>query len=269
MIRRVIVPPAWSEQILGGIRGAFEPVVLGLLLAWALFVFWRSRREEGDGLDPLLSLAALAFLAATIVLPDSVAETWMFARRWAMWGGACLVLALPAARLRRRAATGAALFLAGGFAAFTAYYWIGFDSLTMNGFEACRAAVPTGSRLLFLDFQRVDSQFYVYPTFQMAAYVALDRPVDLNFSFTEHRSSLVVRRELPRPKPWTPKLEHFPSRVVANDLGYFDAVLLHVPRWAIADVSRKMPNLVPMTLPAEWRLFAVPPEFKHATEVPK
>jgi hypothetical protein len=173
------------------------------------------------------------------------------------------MLALPAASLGRRAATALALLFVGAFAAVTVGYWIGFDRGTMSGFDACRRAVPSGSELLFLDFQREHDRFFVYPTFQMAAYVALDRPVELNFSFAEHRSSLVVRRELPRPIPWTPKLEHFPARVVPRDLGYFDVVLLHVPAWAIPDVRRKFPTLVPLTGPGEWWLLAVPPEAKH------
>jgi hypothetical protein len=263
ILRRVIVPRAWSEQILGGIRGALEPIALALLLLWAFVVLWRSRREKGAGVDPLLALAAVLFFAAAVVLPDTMAETWMFARRWAVWGAACLVLALPGKFVERRAATVAAVLFAGAFAAITAAYWVGFDRGTMNDFDACRHAVPSGSRLLYLDFQRQHERFFVDPTFQMGAYAALDRRIELAFDFSEHRSSLVVRRQLPRAIPWTTKLEHFPTRVVPLDLGYFDVVLLHLPSWAIPDVGRKFPTLVPLTRPGEWWLLAVSPEAKH------
>jgi hypothetical protein len=265
MSSRLIAPRAWSEQLLGGIRGLFEPITLGLLLVWAFAAFWRSRREKSAGLDRLLILAAGAFFAAAIVLPDTMAETWLFARRWAMWGGSCLVLALPATNVERRTATAVAVAFAGAFAVITAGFWVGFDRGTMDGFDTCRAAVPSGRRLLYLDFQQDHERFFVYPTLQMAAYAALDRQVDLNFTFAEHRSSLVVRRQLPRQIPWTLRLEHFPTRVVPSDFNYFDVVLLHLPPWAIADVARKFPRLVPLTPPGEWWLLAVSPAAKVGT----
>jgi len=167
-----------------------------------------------------------------------------------------LLLALPRPDwVRGRSALLAAFGLLVVFVGVTTLFWIDFDRVTMRGFDVCRRAVREGTSVLSLDFSRTDSHIWVYPTFQMAAYFELDHDVTLNFSFAEHRSSLVQYRHLPREIAWTPRLEHYPRQATAEDFRKFDSVLLHLPDWAATQMRSFYPTLEPVTGEAGWWLY--------------
>lgn len=257
ILERVVSPRLWVLELFGGLQGAPEIVyvaALAVLGGWALFA---ARRHADGGVEPSLALAALVFLGAVVVLPDRVDEALFFSLRWGSIAGFVGVLALPALPTRPAVALGLALVLLGGFVAVTARAWVGFDRNEMRGFEECRRAVPTGSRLLALDFARFHPVFWNRPTYQMSAYAQLDRDVDLAFSFSEHRSSLVVERRLPRAISWTRKLEHLPERVTPADVAQFDAVLIHARARDFPELLARLQLLEPIAGEGEWRLCRV------------
>jgi hypothetical protein len=256
-LERLASPWLWLSNLVGGIGGPLQKVTLGAVAAWALVALVSARLDRRPLLDPVLGLAALAFAGAAYLLPNRIDETLHFASRWGGQAAVCLVLALPALPLSRRWASTTALAGLTAFVGFTAEEFIRFDRNAMSGFDSCRAAVPEGARLLSLDFSRFSPPFLHPTTFQMGAYVQLDRRVDLAFSFAEHRSSLVVLRTLPRPIQWTRKLEHYPQHVQPRDFDSFDFVLVRVPIRALDQISGRFPRLERVTGEGEWWLYRV------------
>ena len=60
----------------------------------------------------------------------------------------------------------------------------------------------------------------------IVAYAALERGAELNFSFTELPTSLVVHRDPDWRPAWVLGLEWYPDYVSAGDLGHFDFALV-------------------------------------------
>lgn len=178
----------------GGIRGPIEPLLFSALLLWIAFGLLRSIRVQEERVDRFLLIAGATFLACAFLLPDKVDKTIFFAWRWGAPGFVALVLAVPPPSRRARLLAGAAAILLMQLVV-TARAWIEFDRFEMAGFDACLEALPEGARVFGTDAQMESPRFRVSPFFQMLGYAGAERGAELNFSFADYASSLVVRRK--------------------------------------------------------------------------
>jgi hypothetical protein len=247
----------WSTAPLGGLRGLWEPTLLVLVLAWALFCLRPGNRERELG-DRWLARVALALAVLYFVLPTGVGDTVLLSRRFAPLSAVLALLALPPAGVaaRWRTAVAAAIVLA--HAAMTTAAWRGFEREEMRGFAACLEALPDGARLLEIDLQRHSPRFWIEPFFQMAAYAQLGHRATLGYSFASTPSSLVVfRDESDWPFPWTRGLEHQPEYLKPHDLDYFDFLLVHGDESVQARTVAVIKRITGIAGEPPWRLYAV------------
>jgi hypothetical protein len=226
-LQRLLEPRAWRLYLLGSVQGPEEPLILGALVLWAaLCIFGARGRRWPTASAPLATFGGL-MLGVSWLAPEGIGDTVFFAQRWAPLAAIVALLALPRARVSRRLAALFACAVVVGWSSTLSAAWRGFDRQEMRGFDEALAAMPRGAHLLTLDFQRISPRFFALPFFQMGGYAEIERDAALASSFADLPTSPVVHRDLPRPVPWTRRLENYPLGLKASDLGYFDHVLLH------------------------------------------
>jgi hypothetical protein len=259
-------PAGLTNWSLGGVRGALEPLTLLAIALWIGVALWQHRRRLAARVDTRLLAAALFFFVAAVALPEKVDKTLQFASRWMPVAWGMLLLALPAPDLRPALRRGVALGLLAAFTLTTASAWRAFDRHELTGFEEAIAALPAEPAVLGLDFVRGSPRFK-YPTYmQLPAYAQLLRGGHLNFSFVSLASSLVVKKEISRPDPWTQGLEWAPRLLRMSDLEYFDHALVHAPDEVQELLRERDPRLEPVTATGRWRLFRIDNEPTPETE---
>ena len=95
-----LAPNWWVNTGFGGVRGATEFVMMGLIVLWVVVGVTQNRTKLREGSDGTLALAGLMLLLAALALPNLYHQTTEFAQRWTAPALALLVLAAPAPRLR-------------------------------------------------------------------------------------------------------------------------------------------------------------------------
>lgn len=252
-----LVMEIWVFMWLGGIHGPLEPLTLLALLAWFLVALWQHRERLSEVVDRRLLLAGAMLVVAAMVLPRKVQMTLLFAYRWMPVGAIFLVLALPRPKLRPVVGRVLALLLVATFTLTTAWTWIGYERQELAGLHESLERIPDGSRLLGLDFVRASPRIKPPVYFQYHAYSQLLHGGRLGFSFVELASSLVVKRNMRLPYPWTRALEWQPRFVRVSDMDHFDYVLVHGSRSTQEVLVETDPRLEPVTEPSRWRLFKI------------
>lgn len=224
-----LAPSALVDAMFGGLRGAGEPLVAALIVAWAAAAVLTNRGRIRKGLDGGLLGAAALFLAVVLIAPDKYMNTLFFSQRWLSPATALVLLGLPAPRLPRAAALAVPSLALLIFSVHTATAWRTFERHELAGLHACLNALPQGGgRLLGLDIVKTSHRIKGRPFLQISAYGQVLNGVDLDFSFAEHATGIVSYKRSPSNK-WTRGLAWFPERMVVSDLPYFDHVLVNAP----------------------------------------
>jgi len=223
---------------------------------WLAAGLW-SARATGARSDRALALLGGLLLVPALVAPESLGDTALFGRRWGWVAAVCLVLAVPPPRVRAPLRAAFVLVLVAGFATVQLAEWRDFERRWTAGFERLLEPIARGERVLGLDFVRRVPGLWVHPLFQMPAYAQLERGAELGYSFAETASSLVVYRDLPAPRPWTPRLEHHPDRLADADLDHFAWVLAAGVPDLHAALTAGFPRLEERASAGPWRLYAV------------
>jgi hypothetical protein len=251
--------PGLREAVLGGLYSPIEDVLLALLLLWMGVGLWQHRRAprtEGDG---LLALVGTVLLLANLTLPDKHSLTLAFSSRWAPFGFALLLLAVPAPRLPGRTLAAATGVLVLGYGGFTAANWYAFETTELSGLRMAIEALPPSPRVLGLDLLKKSAWVRGRSFLQTFAYAQVLRGGSLNFSFADH-APVPVSYQPPRHRPWMNGLEWYAEEVVPADTEAFDYVLVG----GTALVHEKIPGglpVEPVTHEGLWRLYRV----VHAT----
>lgn len=261
-----LLPATLTNWTLGGITGWLEPVAMLAVLTWLAVALWQHRGRLRQAVDLELVAAAVLFLLAALTLPDKVDRTLRFASRWMPVGWALVVVALPPPAVRGPLRRAGALAVLALFCLTTAVTWRAYGRQELAGLDASLAALPTGSAVLGLDYVRHSPRFKQPAYMHLPAYAQLLGGSRLGFSFTSLASSLVVRRDLARPDPWTPGLEWAPQLLRDTDLDHFDYLLLHAPAPLAAGLMEQESRLEPVTGEAPWRLFHIADRAGRAPE---
>ncbi len=246
-------PGWWINSALGGLRGSVESVLLGALIVWLLLGALLSRGK----LDRWLALAGGLFLVAALVLPSVQQHTIFFASRWLPVAAVFLTLAIPPPRLRPVLQIGFPLLLVASLSVATTSTWLAFEDEELDGFHQALARLPSdGGRLLSLDFVHHGGRVQGFPYYHLYAYGQALRGVELNRTFANEASSLVVYDDLPRPVPWTDGLDWRARKVRRSDIPHFDFVLIHGDG-PTQQIFLQDQRLVPRTDDRRWRLYEV------------
>jgi len=250
--------PFWLvDASFGGLRGSFEFIFFGLLIAWLFFGWLQNRREIRSGLDRQFFFFSLFFLLLAFVLPDLYTNTTRFSQRWVPPALAFLLLGFPAPRIKKNILTAFVAVAAAGFILVTSLNWVAFEKSEMSGLEESLSALPQAPRVIGLSFIKDSAIVRGRPFIQVFAYSQVLRGGQLNFSFADFGPSLVVYRQRRR-LPWTSGLEWFPERAKKGDLLYFDYALVNAEEKMHEAIALEA-YLKPVTPEGRWRCYKVLP----------
>lgn len=240
----------------GGIRGPAEPLLFSALLLWLAFGLLRSIRVPEERVDPFLLISGATFLVCAFLLPDHFDRTIFFAWRWGAPGFVALLLAVPPPSRRAPLLAGAAAILLLQVVV-TARAWVRFDRTEMAGFEECIAALPEGARVFGTDAQMESPRFRVSPFFQMLGYAGVERGAELNFSFADYPSSLVVRRAPGGESIRSDVLLRNPTLLRPPHLRGFTHLLLHASEASARAFEEKSDFLRRIAGSGDWHLLEI------------
>lgn len=226
----------FSNYLLGGMANLIELATVSVVSLWIFSSIWTNRYELKEKVDRPLMALALGLGAVAFLGPDQYMNTILFAQRWMPIAAIFLLLALPFPKLSR-AFVAVPVIVVLLFAYTTAISWRLFDAEEMDGIGESLAQVKPQSRLLWLSFDN-GRIFQTRPTLQIGAWAQAIHGAEVNFSFAEHGSGIVILKD-PRQVSWSTGLEWIPERVTLDDIQKFDHVLVI----GSGDAHQKIKNL--------------------------
>ncbi len=267
--------PDWlTESLFGHLQGATEPLLVSMMVAWLFIGWWQRRGNFRVSLDSQLLAAGLLLVAAALVLPAVYHHTILFAARWLAPGLVLVLISWPAPRLLRGTATAWALGLCVLWSGAISSAWWAYNNHELRGFEAALNAIPSAAsrlenppRIIGLDFVRTSSRVDGFPFHHLVAYAQLRHGGELNRTFADDPSSLVVFRQLPHTYGWTDRLDWQPEKIRHSDFDHFDLLIAHAETELHGRFDAD-PRLEPMTPPAPWRLYRIGPRRSSDKIVP-
>lgn len=216
--------PGWlAGTLFGGVRGAFEPIVVVCIVVYAIASVMRARRSRLQGYDRALIGLGFAGLGFVLLAPDQYLNTMLFNDRFFGCSAMFLLLGLPSAR--GRSSPLLAGMIATVFSLGTTAAWITFEATELSGLRPSLAAIGRPCRVLGLDYRKQSDVLRDRPFMQLFAYSQASYGGELSFSFASHQSSIVAYRE-PLRAEWTPGLEWNAELATDRDLAAFDCVVV-------------------------------------------
>ncbi len=240
----------------GGLQGRLEPIVALAVVGWLTAGLWQHRAALAAAGDRRLALAGVLFLLAALALPGVHRHTILFASRWIPPAAVFLVLACPPPRLNAGLRHAVPWLLVVTLAGATSAAWMGFEQEELDGLEECLAALPPEQRILGLALIRTSPRIRGFPYYHLFAYAQVLRGGELNRSFADEASSLVVFRDLPKKYPWTDRLDWRPERFRESDRDHFQFLIAYATIETHGSFLRD-PHLEPVTPERPWRLYWV------------
>jgi hypothetical protein len=243
------------DSTLGGLHGAVEYGMVGILALWITLGVYQNRERLGACLDRDLCLAAALFFGLALVLPNLHQNTISFASRWQPVAAITLLLGVPAPTWNRRIRNAAALTAVAGFILVTCVAWVRFERDEYAGLRESLRALPANMRVIGLDYVKISPIIKGRPFLQGFAYAQVVRGGQLNFSFAEFAPMGVVYKT-PRARPWTRGLEWFAERATRSDFSHFDYALVNAETRQHASLAA-LAELTPVTGQGRWRLYRI------------
>ncbi len=240
----------------GGLKGPVEPLLAGSVVLWLLLGGWQHRQAFWAAADRRLLTASALLLTAALTLPGVAQHTIFFASRWIPVAGVLLILGWPAPRWRPALNWTLPALLVAALSLATTTTWREFERAELTGLTAVLRQLPAQPKVLGLDFVRTSSRIQGYPFYHLYAYAQVAHGGELNRSFANEASSLVVYRDLPRQQPWTADLDWKPQQLRKSDIGHFEWVIVHADE-ALQAHFLADPQLQAMTDTGRWRLYRV------------
>jgi hypothetical protein len=248
--------PTWlAEASLGGLKGALEPVLFGLVVVWILLSWLPNRKTFRRLSDRNLIVLSLLFFSAAFILPDKHMNTIQFCQRWVPPGLTLFLLGLPEIKLRKGVLTAAVVASLLAFFSLTTFNWMAFEKSDLSGLSRALQTLPKNQRVIGLSFMKESPIVRERPFIQVFAYAQVYRGGGLNFSFADFGPSLVIYKK-PRELAWTSGLEWFPERAKKSDLLSFDYALISGDDRLHAGIAQEG-TLIPQTPSGHWRLYKV------------
>lgn len=235
------------------LRGGVDYLVLTAVLIWGV-VGWRSNKQARS-FDGQLYLVILVVLLVVgyFLLPDYYVNTICFNSRWLAVIFTILVILLPTPKFRQSlvAIVASLVFTTFSFVVFVR--WDYFDHIEMSGLNRSLSEIPSGSKVLGLDFIKYSQVIHGRPFLQLFAYAQLQKSSKINFSFAEHGTSLISYK-IPPKHDWSVGLEWFAENVTHKDISSFDYIVVGALD-SSHDKFEALYEVAPVTDFGRWRLY--------------
>lgn len=249
-------PSWWLSSALGGLQGTVEPALAIAVVLWLGLGLWQHRGDLRQTVHPPLLAAGLMFGIAAMFLPGVMQHTIFFASRFAPMAAVFLVLALPGPRLGPAVERALAAGLIFALSVATAVTWWSFEREELDGLDEVLASLPAEQRVLGLDLVRTSERVRGYPFYHLYVYGQVHAGGEVNRSFANEATSLVVYDDLPRSLPWTDGLDWQPQKLRHSDFAYFDWLIVNGDDETHARF-RSDPQLEAATSSGRWRLYRI------------
>ncbi len=249
--------PQWMvNAMFGGLPGPAEWIVAAGVIAWIILSLTTNRKELWGQINKNFFFSSLFLFILVFALPDKYINTISFAARWMPAAMIFLVLSLPHPRISQVMMLLAPLLLLIIFSVTTTLAWTRFNDVDQDGLTEVLDNVPENVRVLGLDYVKKSKYIGGRPFIQTFAYAQALHGGELNFSFAEHVSGIVVPKVIEMAPKWTPGLEWIPEYVMYEDIQKFDYVIMN----ATDEFHRLFLSITPLTPVTDsgmWRLYKV------------
>lgn len=247
---------AWfTDSMLGGIHGAMEGIAVCAVVFWIALSVITNRHKLRTEVDGSFFAGFAVMMLFGFFAPDNYVSTVSFGRRWIPCAMILLLLALPLPAIKVRSLHWLMIMLCVMFSMETTRVWIAFDKEDLSGLREALHELPSEENVVGLSFRKESFHIKGLPFIQTFAYAQAYNDCNLNFSFAEHMTGVVVAKP-GMLNPWTESLEFFPESVVPSDFRYFDYALVNAKNDRHALWST-CPFLHPVTFSGKWRLYEI------------
>lgn len=231
--------PHWLTDILAReddrtLLQAWAVLMLLALLATLIVAILRARRRAAGPADALVrSLArrlyALAPLCVLLyfVTPSSYDWIWPIAQRFPLLAALCLIVwVAPLPRIPANLVAAAAFVIACACFHHAGSAFGMFSRMEVGDFDRALSAIPEGKRVAGLIYGRGSRQVAFSPFIHFVAYYQARKGGAVMFTFADFPQSPFRFRDDNRPPRVPPRWEWTPERVRAQDLAWYDYVLV-------------------------------------------
>ncbi|HEX4353209.1 MAG TPA: hypothetical protein VHZ95_09850, partial [Polyangiales bacterium] len=202
-------------------------IALALTFSIGAVAFALRRRHRVTNLAVrLIPLAPLALLLY-FISPSSYDWIWPIAQRFPLLALLFLIPVLPAPPLMAaRGLATALLVLTFAQERVVAHAFDQFDRTEVADFDEALAAIPPAKRVVGLIYDRYSRAVKFAPFIHYVAYYQARKGGAVMFTFADFPQSPFRFRENDRPPRVPPRWEWTPQRVRANDLAWYEYVLV-------------------------------------------
>ena len=251
-----MLPEYLSNSVFGGLTGHIELLMLVVLFFWIfLSGLELYKRKQFPSSAKIVLVAAALLFSIVLFAPNKYLNTIAFAERWVSCVFILLMLSLPKPQLAVRVLPLSVVVIALIFYLDTFRRWYLFDRYELAGLNKAITALPENKRVIGLDYVKYSPLIDGRPYLQIFAYAQFYKGAEINFSFAEHGTGIVVY-DKPRKTPWSSGLEWYAERATKEDLLNFDYVLANTDKNVFRDLS-KLPFLSLVENQGSWVLFQV------------
>ncbi len=246
-------PQAFADGFLGGLWGFGETLVLLAAGVWVIASLLRRNGDDKIGIDKELLIVSSLFFIFGFLAPEKYMNTIFFASRWLPVAATLLVLSLPLPAFKPGVRFAFPLFVVVTLSLVTTWQWIRFNDRDLSGLDESLSVIPANSRVLGLDFVKESELIKGRPYLQTFAYAQVLRGGELNFSFSQHESGIIVDTKQYRPA-YTQGLEWNAENVKPQDFRQFDIALINATD-ADHAIFGTFSFLKPLNQEGRWRAY--------------
>lgn len=250
-------PSYLASYVFGGIPTDWTRLFLAGMVLWVIAAAITHGRDFSKNVDRLLLAVGGIIGFCSLVMPSSFMVTILFSARWMAIACALLILAVPAPRWPRAVSWAFALMLALAMGGVTSFHWRAIYQQGLPGLAESLEAVPPSAHVIGIDTEPTTKWIRDRPFSHMYAYAQALEGGGLNFSFSEHPSVLVVRKQ-PRELPWPFGVGGRASRMQDAHYIHFDVAMVHGSEKTQREFAAK-PFLSALTTNGTWRAYQIDP----------
>lgn len=245
-----------TNRLYGALQNPLEQVLTLLLLCWIALSLFQHRNRLSAAIHGPLALCGVMLIGLSVFIPDYYMNTIMFSARWMPLGACLLVLSLPAVKGSERTGAYVAIGAMALLSLLTAMAWQDREQLEQDGFLPALHALHTNDRILF--FSSVSSEFIKgQPDLQAFAYAQAIYGNDIQFSFAEHYSGIVIPL-IHRPRIVSAR-SMWAAALRAPKTGEFSAILVGADDETHRTLAAKLGLHSPTPPRTTWRLYRFSP----------
>lgn len=248
--------PSWIvDSVFGGLKGPLEWLLLIGIIVWIIIVVATNKNGLWSSINKRLLYISLMLFVMIYTFPDKYINTIYFASRWYPIAIIFFLVSLPLPKIPNSLAFIFAFFFLFTFSLTTTLMWHRFEVNEQSGLTEALQKIPSGTRVLGLDYLKESSYIKGRPFIQTFAYAQVLHSANIGFSFAEHSSGIITKKYFTGNYQWTPGIEWFAEFAKYEDMKYFDYALVGAYENLHTEFRAANSPLEVITTQGVWRLY--------------